>query len=146
MKWHNLTKQKQKKKSNRKWYIFNCGNYSYYIWALPIVPFIVLCDKIKDYNYKRRVWNKEKATKILNYILPQVLEWVEEDGAFYYSMDWNYTYLWRKARRRDRKWARKFAHNLHLFVKEEYENTEYFKMIEVERYGEVWIKFVEKNS
>jgi hypothetical protein len=137
-------KAKVEKKSNRKWYIIYGKQYSYYIWALPIIPIVVLCDKIKDYNQKRRVWSEEKATKVLDYVLPQVLEWVEEDNAFYYNMEWGASALWRKARRRDRKWAYKFDYRLHNFIKDGYENAEYIKTIEKDYY-ETWIKFVERT-
>ena len=41
---------KKEKKNKRKWYIINGKKYSYYIWALPILPIVLLADKIKDYN------------------------------------------------------------------------------------------------
>ena len=135
---------KKEKKNKRKWYIINGKKYSYYIWALPILPIVLLADKIKDYNYKHRVWSEEKATKVLDYVLPQVLEWVEEDNAFYYSMEWGHSQLWKKARRRDRKWAYKFDYRLHNFIKDGYENAEYTKSIDKDYY-ETWIKFVEKT-
>jgi hypothetical protein len=58
-------KAKTTAKPKKKWWIINTNRYSYYIWALPFIPFIELSDKIKEYRSKRRVWNKEKATKIL---------------------------------------------------------------------------------
>lgn len=135
---------KKEKKNNRKWYIINGKKYSYYIWALPILPIALLADKIKDYNYNRRVWSEEKATKVLDYVLPQVLEWVEENKAFYYCMEWGHSQLWKKARRRDRKWAYKFDWRLHNFIKDGYENAGYIKSIEEDFY-EIWVKFVEKT-
>ena len=133
------------KKYRRKWYEIQGKKYTYYIWALPILPLVLLVDKIKDYRYNRRVWSEEKATKVLDYVLPQVLEWVEEDKAFYYSMEWGHSQLWRKARRRDCKWAYKFAYQLHKFIQNGYENAEYVKTVEKDNYGETWVKFVEKT-
>ena len=135
---------KKEKKVKRKWYQINGKTYTYYIWSIPIVPFVVLYDKIKEYNYKRRVWSDEKATAVLDFVLPQVLEWVEEDKAFYYCMDWGHSRLWKKARRRDRKWAYKFDYRLHNFIKEGYENADYIKTIEKDYY-ETWVKFVERG-
>ena len=138
-------KAKVEKKRHRKWYIINGKKYSYYIWALPIIPFVLLVDKIQEYQSKRRVWSEEKATKVLDYVLPQVLEWVEEDKAFYYCMQWGVSPLWRKARWRDRKWAYKFDWGLHNFIKDGYENAEYVKTVEQNSCYETWVKFVEKT-
>ena len=133
------------KKYRRKWYEIQGKKYTYYIWALPIIPFVLLVDKIQEYQSKRRVWSAEKATKVLAYVLPQVLEWVEDDKAFYYSTEWGVSQLWRKARRRDRKWAYKFDWRLHNFNKAGYENAEYNKPVEQDNYYETWVKFVEKT-
>ena len=82
-------KAKTPAKPRKKWWILHTKNYSYYIWALPILPFVLLADYIKDRNYKRLVWDETIATKVLDKVLPQILEWVEEDNAFYYSMEWS---------------------------------------------------------
>ena len=133
-------KMRQEKQSRKKWWIINGKKYSYYIWALPLIPFVLLYDKISDYLYARRVWSEEKATKVLDRVLPHVLEWVEEDDAYYYCMDWGYSSLWRKAPLTMRKWARKFSYNLHQFIKNGYQKDGYKKTIEDDRY-ETWIKF-----
>lgn len=138
-------KAKVEKVNKRKWYEIHHGNYTYYIWSIPLVPFVILHDKIQEYQSKRRVWSEEKATKVLDYVLPQVLEWVEDDKAFYYSMEWGISRLWRKARRRDRKWAYKFDWRLHNFIKDGYENAEYIKTVEQDSCYETWVKFVEKG-
>lgn len=133
-------KTRKEKQNHKKWWVINGKKYSYYIWALPIVPFVLLYDKISDYLYARRVWDEEKATKVLDRVLPHVLEWVEEDDAYYYCMDWGYSILWRKAPLTMRKWARKFDFNLHQFIKTDYQKDGYEKTIEGDRY-ETWVKF-----
>ena len=75
-------KVKNPAKPRKKGWILHTKNYSYYIWALPILPFVLLADYIKDRNYKRLVWDETIATKVLDKVLPQLLEWVEEDNAF----------------------------------------------------------------
>lgn len=134
------------KKNDRKWYKIYGKKYTYYIWALPLLPFVLLIDKIKDCQDKRRIWSDERATKALDYVLPKVLDWVEDDKAFYYCMEWGYSRLWRKARVRDRKWAHKFDWRLHKFIQEGYENAEYIKTVETDDYYETWVKFVEKEE
>lgn len=137
-------KAKNPAKPRKKWWILHTKNYSYYIWALPILPFVLLADYIKDRNYKRLVWDETIATKVLDKVLPQLVEWVEEDNAFYYSMEWSTSALWRRAPRKYRKWADKFAVKLQNFVAIGYENADYIKTTEKDNYGECWVKFVEK--
>ena len=144
MKNNTFDKAKEtKKKSNKKWYIINGKKYSYYIWALPLLPFVILYDTLEERANKRRVWSAERATKVLNYVLPKVLEWVEEDKAYYYCMDWGTSDLWRKAKRRDRKWARKWEYDLRDFIKDGYENENYSKSVEKD-YCDTWVKFEER--
>ena len=55
MKNNTFDKAKEtKKKSNKKWYIINGKKYSYYIWALPLLPFVVLHDALEERADKRR--------------------------------------------------------------------------------------------
>ena len=138
-------KTRQEKQSRKKWWIINGKKYDYYIWALPAVPFIVLYDEINDYLYKRRVWDEVKATKVLNYILPHILEWSEEDNAYYYCMDWGHYILWGKAPFTMRKWTIKFSVNLHQFIKDGYQPKGYEKTVENDGY-ETWIKFEKRNK
>jgi hypothetical protein len=79
--------------------------------------------------------------------LPKKLEWVEEDKAYYYCMDWSWWSLGRTAPIGHRKWANKFFADLHQFVAEGYENPDYIKIVEKTGsayYDETWVKFVEK--
>lgn len=140
----NLDKAKKaKQKQNKKWYILHTKKYSYYIWALPLLPFVILIDYIKDWHYNRLIWSNERAIKVLNKTLPKIIEWVEEDKSFYYSMDWGTSQLYNRAPFFSRKWARKFARKLHCFIKEEFEIEGYNKSIEIDDYEEVWVRFSE---
>ena len=133
-------KTRQEKQSRKKWWIINGEKYSYYIWALPLIPFVLFYDKICEYLYKRRVWDEVKATKVLNYILPHILEWSEEDNAYYYCRDWGHYILCEKAPFTMRKWTIKFSANLHQFIKDGYQPEGYKKTVENDGY-ETWIKF-----
>lgn len=144
MKNNTFDKAKEpKKNNNKKWYVINGKRYSYYMWALPLVPFVTLYDVMSQRADKRRVWSTERATKVLNHVLPKVLEWVEEDKAYYYCMDWGTSGLWRNAKRIDRKWARKWEYQLRDFIKEGYENEHYSKSVEKDYY-DTWVKFAER--
>jgi hypothetical protein len=143
MKNNTFDKAKETKSNKKPWYIINGKRYSYYIWALPLVPFVTLYEKIDDWADSRRVWSAERATKVLNHVLPKVLEWVEEDKAYYYCMEWGTSNLWRGAKRIDRKWARKHEYKLREFIREGYENEHYNKSVEQDYY-ETWVKFEER--
>lgn len=143
MKNNTFDKAKEIKTNKKRWYVINGKRYSYYIWALPLLPFVIVYDVLSQQADKRRVWNTERATKVLNHVLPKVVEWVEEDKAYYYCMNWGTGNLWRKAKRIDRKWARKYEHKLRDFIKEGYENEHYSKSVEKDYY-DTWVKFMEK--
>ena len=144
MKNNNTFDKAKETKSNKKpWYIINGKRYSYYVWALPLVPFVTLYDVMSQRADKRRVWDTQRATKVLNHVLPKVLEWVEEDKAYYYCMDWGTSNLWRGAKRNDRKWAQKWQYQLRDFIKEGYENEHYSKSVEKDYY-DTWVKFEER--
>lgn len=144
MKNNTFDKAKEiKKKNNKKWYIINGKKYSYYIWTLPLLPFVILHDMLEERANKRRVWSAERATKVLNHVLPNVLEWVEEDNAYYYCINWSTSSLWRDAKLIDRKWAHKWQYQLRDFIKEGYENEHYSKSVEKDYY-DTWVKFEER--
>ena len=130
----------EKKKIN--WRV-NIGDYQVVFWALPIFPIFYGIEKFKDWNYNRMEWNEKRADRVLDTILPKVLDWVEEDNAFYFSLEWGNGIYWRRANRVDRKWAKKFCYKLKSYLEDEYENADYIKTVERDFY-ETWIKFVEK--
>ena len=123
--------------------LINTKHNSYYWWAAPLIPFVELYCYIEEKMYERRKWSEEKATKVLNKVLPKILEYVEEDNAFYYCMDWSPCSLYRKAPCYYYKWAEKFSYKLQRFIRDGYENEDYVKTIENDGY-DVWVKFSEK--
>lgn len=140
-----FNKAKRKKINNsKKWYVINTKNYQVYFWALPILPIIIMIDKFENWQYERRTWNDEKAKKVLDKILPKVLEWVEEDNAFYYCMSWSSWSLYNHAPFGYRKWVKKFNYELQKFIRYNYEDEKYIKTIEDNDYDDIWIKFSEK--
>ena len=127
----------------RKWYTIRIKNYNFYLWGLPFVPFVFFNDYIKDRRYKRLEWSEVRASRVLTKVLPSVLEWVEEDNAFYYCMDWDTSHLWRKCRRGDRAWAKKYAYKMRSYLQDAYTHSNYVKTVESDGY-DTWIKFEEK--
>lgn len=113
------------------------------IIACPIRPFYKLYCYIEDKMYEHREWSDEKATKVLDKILPRVLEYVEEDNAYYYCMNWSEWGLYHNAPIGYFKWVKKFAYELHSFIANGYENKDYIKTIETDDF-DIWVKFLEK--
>ena len=127
----------------RRWYTIRIKNYEVYLWGLPFIPFVLFNDYIKDRRYKRLEWSEVRASRVLTKVLPNALEWVEEDSAFYYNMDWSTTLMWRKCRRIDRAWAKKYAYKIQAYLKDAYTHSNYVKTVESDGY-DTWIKFEEK--
>lgn len=119
--------------------------FSYYIWSLPLIPIVELLYYIKMWFYNRRKWDKEKAIKIIDFVLPDIIEWSEKNNAYYYSMEWGTNHLWKKALIWHRPWTKKFAWRLHRFIQEEYEVADYKKEI-INEYGEIWVKFSKEEK
>ena len=131
-----IKKQKQKHSPRR----FNIAGYNDVFWyEIPFVPLRIL----SDWRYERMKWDEKKATKILDKILSMKLEWVPEDNAFYYCMDWDACGLISKTPFYYKKWVKKFYYKLHQFISEGYQNADYNKTV-IDDYGE-WVKFEEKG-
>lgn len=140
-----LENAKKQKKNKKKWYIIQTKKFSYYIWSLPLIPIVEFLYHIKMWLYNRRKWDKEKAIKIIDFVLPDIIEWSEKDNAYYYSMEWGTSHLWKKALIWHRPWAKKFAWRLHRFIQEEYEVAGYKKEI-INEYSETWVKFSKEEK
>lgn len=121
------------------------GDYQVVFFALPLLPIVMALDALHDWQYNRLKWSEEKATKALNVILPKVLEWVEEDNAFYYCADWSGIALRDKAPFRYKRWVKKYYWKLHDFVKDGYQNPDYDKIVENDGF-EIWVKFTAKGA
>ena len=139
-------KENGKKKNKKKWWIINTKNYSYYIWALPIIPFCWVYDKIVDLIDKSRKWDEAKADKILNKTLPKMLKWDEEEKNYYLYIRSFYGFNWERVPFIYRKWSKKFSYRLKEYLLDKYENELYTKKVEKEDYDDFYyITFTEKN-
>ena len=117
-------RQNNKKRVNLR---VKIGKYDVIFWALPIFPIFLAVEKIKDWHDNSLVWNEEKATKVLDKVLPKVLEWVEENDAYYYCMDWGNSHMYTKAPLLHKAWARKFSSRLQSYIRDGYENKKIYK-------------------
>ena len=119
---------------------FNIAGYDNVFWyEIPFVPLRIL----SDWRYRCMKWDEKKATKVLDKILPMNLEWVPEDNAFYYCMDWDACGLISKTPFYYKKWVKKFYYKLHQFIAEGYQNEDYNKTV-IDDYDQ-WVKFEERG-
>ena len=131
---------KEQAKRKRKWWVINGKKYSYYIWAVPIIPFIELVDRIKDHNYKKRVWDAEKAKEVIDATLPHVLDYDEEDDCYWFSFEWSPYVFEKHAPRRLRKWAHKFAYQVRAYAFNEYQKDGWVKTFDEDEWNK-WAIF-----
>lgn len=132
--------EKAKNKHKKPWYMINTKNYQIPVWALPIVPFVIGISKLSDWFYDHIKWDEAKATKVLNHVLPKILDYDEDEDAYYYCMSWGTYNLWHKAPLRYRCFAYKYDFKLHSFIKDKYIVKGYCKSVINDGYDE-WVEF-----
>lgn len=135
--------EKRKRANNKKQRSIVTKRHTYYVWAFLFIPLIELCEIIIEKADKNRKWSEEKAIKVLDAILPKVLEYSEDEKTYYYCLQWGDGILVSNAPIRYRKWARKFSHRLREYLVEFYENENYIKTF-IESDFDDWIAFSEK--
>ena len=67
MKAFDMAKEKKKVQRQRPIHWVKICGYTVRWWEVPLVPFELL----KDWRYNRMKWSDEKATKVLDAILPK---------------------------------------------------------------------------
>ena len=83
-------KERAYKAHKKKWYVIGVGKYSCYIWSLPLVPFVWIYDKWKEYLWESCKWNEKMAAKVLDCALPHFLDYDAENNEYSYCSKWNY--------------------------------------------------------
>lgn len=132
--------EKAKNKSKKPWYMVNTKNYQIPPWVLPIAPFVIGISKLSDWFYDHIKWDERKAVKVLNHVLPKILDYDKDEDAYYYCMSWGTYNLWHKAPLRYRCFAYKYDFKLPPFIKDKYMAKGYCKSIINNGYEE-WVEF-----
>lgn len=132
--------EKANNKPRKPWYMVNTKNYQIPVWALPIAPIIIGISKLSNWFYDRIKWDERKATKVLNHVLPKILDYDKDEDAYYYCMNWGTYILWHEAPLRCRRFAYKYEFRLHSFIKDKYMVKGYCKSVINDDYEE-WVEF-----
>lgn len=132
--------KKARNKPKKPWYMVNTKNYHFPFWAAPLVPFVIGLSKLYDWLFDNIKWDEDKATKLLNHVLPKILDYDKDENAYYYCMNWGVFFMWDKAPLRYRCFVKKYYLNLQSFIKEKYTVKGYCKSVIDDKYYE-WVEF-----
>lgn len=132
---------KRKKKHNL--YI-KTNDYELFFLLLPILPFVMFYDWLDKKWYDSLTWSEDKASKVLDSFLPNVVSYHKE--SYSYCMEWRYNNkeLCRYAPLGYKKWSDKFYFQIREYLETGYENENYDKEVIKNRW-ETWIVFKEKK-
>ena len=130
----------EKTKNKKPWYIIYGKQFTYYVWAFPLLPFAILAKKIRE----SRKWCPRKAEKIINRGLPKMLDYDEENNSYYYFMDWGTSWMYEYAPFYLKAWARHFQYRIKLYLLEIYEHPMYEKIVIEDEYDGKILVFSKK--
>lgn len=132
MKDFSYAKERAYKAHKKKWYVIGVGKYSCYIWSLPLVPFVWIYDKWKEYLWESCKWNEKMAAKVLDCALPHFLDYDAENNEYSYCSKWNYA-GWNFAKHVSiglKTFTRKFIREIKDYLFNEYQKDGYEKWLE----------------
>ena len=146
----NFEKEYQKKEKIKKFknkMLISWQDYSFYFFLFPLV----FCYWIKDniYNKYRTSsrWDVTKADKILNRIIPKVVDKDEETNNFYYCMDWDNKQLFLKnSRFIDKVWIKTYYYSLLYYLRNTYCPENYIKIIDADNNCIIFTKTIDKPT
>ena len=130
----------KKIKSKKPCPMINYKSYRIYIWGIPLLPFVILADKIKE----NRKWCPHKAEKVINRSLPKILEYDSEGNSYYYFMDWRTPWMYEYAPFYLKAWARQFQCRIKQHLLEVYEHPMYEKIVIEDEYDGKILMFSKK--
>lgn len=102
---------KQKKHPFRDWQNSNDSLKARRIIFFPIWIYIVISNKIEQWNYDRTEWDEKRADEILSYYIPRESDWNPENKTFYFfdnGRGWNLSLAKRNLKRKDYRFWKKF--------------------------------------
>lgn len=150
MKDFSYVKEQEQKSHKKKWYMLDLGKYSCFVLLAPLVPFVWVYDKWKEYLWESCKWSDKKATKVLDYVLPHFLDYDEQKDEYYYCNKWGHV-GWQFAKHVPvglKTFTRRFTKEIKDYLFNEYQKDRYDKRIEkVDMFnGEIFVIFKRFNN
>lgn len=145
-------REEKKKKKKRGLPVVKLGKYYCPIWLLPVAPIVIpvveVSYRVTNWRYERNVWSEKKAKKVLDYALPHLLEYAQDEDDYTYCLDWSYygiiahTPFWL------RSFAKKHTYEIKQFLLNGYEKAGYEKRLDVDSPFEddEWVIFKKKEG
>lgn len=144
MKTFEYAKKKALKKTKHPWYTVSTKKWGrVYLWGLPLIPIMEINYAFTNWNYNRKVWSEKRATKVLDYTLPYILDYIADEDAYYYDKEWYPSHFRKYAPFWHRAWARKFSFKIQEYLFNGYSHSEYDIIFECDEYNE-WVFFKKK--
>lgn len=115
---------KQKKHPFRDWWNSDASLKTRRIIFFPIWIYVVISDKIKQWNYDRTQWDEKKANEILTYYIPQTSDWLPEEKAFWFydnGIGWSIWLAKKYIKIKDRLFWRKFYWDIEKYLINKFE-------------------------
>lgn len=106
-----MNRKKPEESKFKKWWNKN----DYKVWRAILFPvwlIILAKGKIVTYLDKRNPWDEKRANEILSYYLPRVMDWENEDQAFFFfdnGYGWGMKERQKKLKFKDRRFWRKYC-------------------------------------
>ena len=126
---------KRVKNQNKKNKRFEYLGYIFDNKFLFVISFpVVLYDRYKEKKYKKMKWSEDKAEKMANKYFGKIAE--IEGESLLFDLDWSSSIWFRKAKRKDKKWLKKFSAQMSEYIEKKFEIQNYKKKIEYD-----WVIF-----
>ena len=138
-------KEKIKKFKNKM--LVSWQGYSFYFFLFPLAFCCWVKDNIYEKYRKFLRWDVTKADKILNRIIPKVVDRDEETDSFYYCLDWNNELLFLKnSRFIDKAWIKTYYYSLLYYLINTYCPENYIKIINADNNCIIFTKTIDKPT
>lgn len=149
MKKFDYAKHKEKKKKKFKMPVlsFYDDRYRVPIVLLPLGLIYIAKDRIHLKYVEHLEWDEVKASKVLDYFLPYVIEYDEDKNVYYYCTNWGYsrTQLSKRVPLRLKGWSKKYHIDVFKYLENGYQKKGFVKSFEKE-WNERWIIFTPENN
>lgn len=132
--------KKKRERTGKKWWMVYKKDYAFPFWLFPVYWLSLILEAVQKLEDKLYQWSDTKAAKMANYIIPQFLEYEEEEDSYYFPVDFGCSNYHKFVPLWHRRWVRKFSYDIMKFIKTVYQKKGYDKIF-FEQYGDEYVVF-----